>query len=148
MGTRADYYIKSKNNKLKWIGSTGWDGYPEGMELSLLRSNSLEVFQSEFKKHIETRDDFTSPKDGWPWPWDDSRTTDYAYIFDVNEGKVSVSCFNSGLFDPLKYRKCKDNGKYKLINNAINKIIFPNMKVKRNAISLDSKKSGLIVIGG
>jgi hypothetical protein len=33
------------------------------------------------------------PADGWPWPWENSQTTDFAYAFDG--GKVWVSCFGS-----------------------------------------------------
>ncbi|MFH1835312.1 MAG: hypothetical protein ABH851_03885 [Methanobacteriota archaeon] len=30
----------------------------------------------------------TSPEQGWPWPWEDSGTTDYAYAFEA--GKVTT----------------------------------------------------------
>jgi len=31
---------------------------------------------------IRSRSDGTKPEQGWPWPWDDSHTTDCAYAFD------------------------------------------------------------------
>jgi hypothetical protein len=40
---------------------------------------------------IASRSDGTLPEQGWPWPWEDSCTTNYAYAFD--DGKIWVSCF-------------------------------------------------------
>lgn len=34
--------------------------------------------------------DATYPKDGWPWPWEDSNTTDYAYAFDAGYSWINV----------------------------------------------------------
>src|SRR5690606_33999204 len=39
-------------------------------------------FLAALRSYFESRDDVTLPDDGWPWPWDDSTTTDRAYVFD------------------------------------------------------------------
>jgi hypothetical protein len=38
----------------------------------------------------------------WPWPWADSRLTDYSYIFHVCTGKVLMSASGGRLVDPIK----------------------------------------------
>jgi hypothetical protein len=41
------------------------------------------------------RDNGPSPPEvGWPWPWEDSNTTDYAYAWD--EGRVWITYFGHG----------------------------------------------------
>ncbi len=83
MGTRADFYIKKRTKLVKedWIGSIAWDGYPEGIPGELLKATDEKTFTKEFKKFIKEREDFTSPEEGWPWPWDSSGITDYFYVF-------------------------------------------------------------------
>lgn len=83
MGTRADFYVK-KNRQLKqgdWIRSIAWDGYPEGIPDAIKKATTEEQFLKEFRKFINDRNDFSSTIDGWPWPWDDTGTTDYGYVF-------------------------------------------------------------------
>jgi hypothetical protein len=99
MGTRADFYVK-KEKQLEWIASIAWDGYPNGIDKPVLKSKTEKTFRSNLQRFLNKRTDVTYPKDGWPWPWNDSRITDYAYIFEKD--KVQCSCFGSILFDPLK----------------------------------------------
>ncbi len=51
MGTRSDYYI-IENNKIEFIGSYGWDGYPEGnpSEIELHKSKTREEFIENVNK--------------------------------------------------------------------------------------------------
>ena len=94
MGTRADFYIK-KGEKLKqkdWVGSIGWDGFPRGIPTSIRKAKSEKEFREAVKKFAETRDDFTHPSEGWPWPWNNSGITDYGYIFE--NGKVRHRSFD------------------------------------------------------
>jgi hypothetical protein len=123
MGTRADFYIK-ENKELKWMGSVGWDGYEwaEEKDCALMQAKTEKDFMAELKE-ISKRDDFTAVKDGWPWPWDDSNTTDYAYIF-TGEG-VDVYSFG----EP---------------KNGSPKINFPDMK---HIQKVDfGARSGLMII--
>ena len=134
MGTRADFYIR-KDNQMEWLGSIGWDGYPEGIEEAVISAKNEDDFRyalSEFFK----RDDVTLPEHGWPWPWDDSKTTDYSYIFE--NGKVMASCFGSPLFDPLSEYDEGEDCVQKMDN------YFPDMKnIKKLTLG---KRSGLIVV--
>lgn len=43
MGTRADFYVR-QDNQMKWLGSKGYDGYPDGIkEINLLETTIDEV---------------------------------------------------------------------------------------------------------
>lgn len=97
MGTRADFY-KGIGKGALWLGSIAWDGYPEGIDKELLEATTEEAFESALASFAESRfdeetesSDWTKPSYGWPWPWKDSQTTDFAYCF--NDGKVEVFCF-------------------------------------------------------
>jgi hypothetical protein len=120
MGTRADFYIKaSKELEAKdWIGSIAWDGYPSGIPKEIKESKTPNEFKQSVEKFAKERDDFTYPKDGWPWPWNDSGLTDYAYVFDCKSKKVRW-----------------------------NKDEWPDMSSIKNVV-LFGKKSGLVVIQG
>jgi hypothetical protein len=95
MGTRADFYI-GKGKGAAWLGSIGMDGSPDAVagDMSFSAKTTIsgeddwvESVAAVFQSHEE----HTVPEMGWPWPWDDSNTTDYAYTFD--QGQVWVSCF-------------------------------------------------------
>jgi len=132
MGTRADFYV-GRGEKAEWLGSIAWDGYPGGIDPKLLKSESEEDYRNNLKEFFAEREDGTLPEDGWPWPWEDSRTTDYAYAFD---DKVWASCFGNEWFDPLK-----DEPEHKEVKEAK----FPNMKSIQN-VTL-GKRSGVIILG-
>ena len=111
------------------------DGYPSGMPDDLLRATTEDEFCLALSVEATKRDDFTSPEMGWPWPWENSHTTDYAYALD--EGKVWASCFGHSWFDPLE-DKPEDDEKGKTT-------VFPNMT--GCSATPGSKRSGIIVIG-
>lgn len=88
MGTRADFYI-GRGQNAEWLGSVAYDGYEWNDETSvLMRSRTVEEFREAVAAIKLNRADFTDPCEGWPWPWDDSNTTDYAYVFD--DGAVTI----------------------------------------------------------
>lgn len=93
MGTRADFYVKD-HDSITWIGSVAWDGYQwaEDSSCDLMSAKTKDEFMAAINKDIAARDDFTSPEMGWPWPWDDSGTTDFAYLFSND----SVTSWNFG----------------------------------------------------
>lgn len=133
MGTRADFYV-GRGKEAEWIGSIAWDGYPDGVDELMLRSITEDMYRKRVQSFLESRDDATFPEMGWPWPWDDSRTTDYAYAFDG--GGVYASGFGGGWFlatskesDPKTTSKTAE---------------FPDMSDRKN-ISF-GKNSGLITI--
>ena len=90
MGTRADFYV-GRGEQAEWLGSIGWDGYPSGIPDTVLNAHHEAAYRAAVAAFFATRDDVTLPEQGWPWPWNDSRITDYAYAFD--EGGVYYSYF-------------------------------------------------------
>lgn len=118
MGTRADFYI-GRGPDAEWLGSVAWDGYEwEAEDSDLMSAKTTDEFRAAVAAIEAERDDFTTPAEGWPWPWDDSNTTDYAYVF--HDGAVTIP---SGSVDWL-----------------------PNMAARKNVQW--GKKSGLVVAGG
>ena len=96
MGTRADFYIKSKKllQQGDWIGSIAWDGYPSAIPINIKKAKTELDFRMAIKRFFKKRDDVTLPKDGWPWPWNDSGTTDYTYTFNIKTKKVTWKSFD------------------------------------------------------
>ena len=135
MGTRADFYIGNPEQNPEWIGSIAYDGYPCGVPGHLLISVNQEVYRELFRRFCDGRDDVTLPEQGWPWPWKNSQTTDYAYcLFD---GKVHAYSFGHGPFNPLG--SYEENYEMSL---PLRK--FPNMAAVRRVTW--GRRSGLMVI--
>lgn len=132
MGTRADFYV-GKGTEAEWLGSIAWDGYPGGIDDYVLDSQDEKRFRTNVDTFLSQREDATYPKDGWPWPWEDSRTTDYAYCF--FDEKVWASCFGNEWFDPRK-----EEPDHEYIRKQ-ERLIFPNMESKQN-VTL-GKRSGV-----
>jgi hypothetical protein len=135
MGTRADFYI-GRGKNATWLGSTAWDGYPSGVDVGILEATTDDVYRELVHEHIKNRDDGTLPEHGWPWPWNDSRTTDYSYAFD--EGKVWASCFGREWQEASKWN---EQG----YDTQGEKVEFPDMTALKNVQF--GKKSGLIILG-
>jgi len=136
MGTRADFYIR-KEESMEYMGSIAWDGYE--IDEYVLESKTEEDFRTNIQKFLSERDDSSTPAEhGWPWPWNDSRTTDYSYVFMA--GKVWGSNWGYPLFDPLKPESEEDEQEddQKLEN------FWPDMSPYKR-VRMD-KGSGLIVI--
>lgn len=89
MGTRADFYTRSTKGKLRYIGSIAWDGDPNNIPSYVLGAGNAAAFcHGVYKWFKHDRDDATTPKQGYPWPWSTSVLTDYTYVFDTRSGKV------------------------------------------------------------
>jgi hypothetical protein len=115
MGTRADFYI-GRGLTAEWIGSIAWDGYPSGIPDSIKQAKTEQEMRDAVTAFLGDREDRTLPADGWPWPWENSQTTDYAYAFDG--GLVLASCFGYAWFDPLTEEHDRDRGE---------RAVFPDM---------------------
>lgn len=89
MGTRADFYIGT-GETAEWLGSIAYDGYPDGLPEDVIKASTEEGFRAEVAE-LAKESHWTSPEQGWPWPWNDSHTTDWAYAF--KDGVVLQSCF-------------------------------------------------------
>lgn len=134
MGTRADFYV-GRGLEAAWLGSIAWDGNPGGIDDAVLKAADEATYRTAAEAFIKARDDGTTPDMGWPWPWDDSQTTDYAYAFD--DGKVYGSCFGHEWFDPL----AKEPPEHSDAKTAV----FPNMKDVANVTY--GKRSGFLIFG-
>lgn len=83
MGTRCDFYVMDKKNKLNWVGSYGWDGYPDGNPkgMKLHKVTTEEDYKKKVITFLEDSEGYITGRDGWPWPWDNSGTSDHYYFF-------------------------------------------------------------------
>ena len=142
MGTRADFYV-GRGEKAEWIGSIAWDGYPSGFgdedRADPKKCKAEDAYRQAVAAELSARDDSTLPGDGWPWPWEDSATTDYAYAFD--DGQVWGSCFGGEWFkvNEPEPEDSEDGPRKKTA-------VFPNMKEHKKVTF--GKRSGLLIIGG
>ena len=138
MGTRADFYV-GRGLGAKWLGSIAWDGYEVSDEI--LKAKTEADFNTALAAFLGGRGDATYPKNGWPWPWEDSNTTDYSYAFD--DGRTWITSFGHGWFKTFKAlnaaaEKSGGNGP---------KVVFPNMKTDKYAKPNDPR-SGIMMLGG
>lgn len=134
MGTRADFYV-GRGEQAEWLGSIAWDGHPESQPSRLLYATTERQFRAEVEIYLSERDDATNPEQGWPWPWDDSHTTDYSHAFEDN--KVWATCFGYFWFDPL--------GEYPDRDDETKHTVFPDMSARKN-VQRSGPGSGLIVV--
>ena len=130
MGTRADFYV-GKGKDAEWLGSTAFDGYywADCADSIIMQAASADVFRVAVNAMLRERDDATTPEQGWPWPWSDSHTTDFAYCF--ADGKVTAYCFGK------EYQKDADAGP---------RGEFPDMSDRKNVTF--GHRSGMIIVGG
>ncbi|AKQ59706.1 hypothetical protein ACR55_01836 [Bordetella hinzii] len=140
MGTRADFYV-GRGDKAEWLGSVAWDGYPDGFERDgLLNASTEQQFREAVADELASRLDGTTPEMGWPWPWEDSHTTDYAYAFDF--GKVYGSC-GDHWFDAHAVSTGAGDDETAADDTPVK---YPNMTAIQN-VDFGSR-SGVIFIGG
>lgn len=144
MGTRVDFYV-GRGEHAEWLGSYPFDGYPHGVF-----GDAAEMFAAPSPTEIEWRqwvarfleaepDKATTPDMGWPWPWEDSRTTDYAYAWE--DGTIYGSSFGHSWFriDPEHENWGKPD------DETPKDAVFPDMSA-RQAVTY-GPRSGVIVVG-
>lgn len=141
MGTRADFYV-GRGADAEWIGSIGWDGYPDGVAESVLSATTPDEFRAAVEVFFAARRDATRPADGWPWPWPNSHTTDYAYAID--DGRVHASCFGYEWFDPKAERSDDECDESRSKGKVT---VFPDMSAGAQRERLGAH-SGVIAITG
>jgi len=129
MGTRADFYI-GYGKDAEWIGSIPWDGYPDGAPSSVVKATTEAEFRASVQQCFQENGPASTPETGWPWPWNDSHTTDFAYCFEGSQ--VRVFCFGSAYLGPDDDRG--EPGE------------FPDMTDRQNVTY--GPRSGLIVVRG
>ena len=84
------------------------------------------------------RDDVSRPADGWPWPWDDSWTSDYAYTW--ADGRTVWTVGDHGWTD-----KEPENDEEYATYRVPAPFDLPDMTAQKK-VTL-GPRSGLIVIG-
>lgn len=139
MGTRADFYVGRDPATMEWLGSIAWDGYPDGLPSGVRRASVEKTYRAAVAKMLAGRDDATLPEQGWPWPWANSQTTDYAYAFDG--GKVWASCFACDWFGARRNGHPDEENE----EHEYDKVKFPDM-TDRKKVTL-GKRSGILLIG-
>lgn len=123
MGTRADFYV-GRGETAEWIGSISWDGY----------RTAVAAFLAE-------RDDATLPIELWPWPWENSQTTDYAYAWD--DRKVYGAGFGYSWWEvDLTAENCGEPEEAA----PAQKVAFPDMSSRKGDINHIMSRSGMIVV--
>lgn len=135
MGTRADFYV-GRGPQAQWLGSIAYDGYPDGQPESVIGAASEDDFKTRVASLLATVDDATLPADGWPWPWNDSGTTDYAYAFD--DGVVWASRFGGAWF------KATELAPEDVSGTTRKAAVFPDMKVRKSVAEPGTMRSGVM----
>jgi hypothetical protein len=97
MGTRADFYV-GRGEHSEWLGSVGYDGYPESIPNTIFDARKEEEFRTRVVEFLSQQESSTFPSDGWPWPWQSSHLTDFVYAFE--NIRVFASHFATEWFDP------------------------------------------------
>lgn len=134
MGTRADFYI-GRGEKAEWLGSLCYDGYPNGVPEDVLRNSHTEQeWRANVAKLLAGEESATIPEQGWPWPWEDSRTTDYAYAWD--DGTPWISSYGHAWYRADSPDPDQDEDE--------RTAVFPNMK-NRQKVAF-GKRSGFLIL--
>lgn len=141
MGTRADFYV-GRGPSAEWLGSIAWDGHPE-TRLPQLDGSSEQAYRASVEAILAKEDHATRPADGWPWPWEDSRTTDYAYAFDA--GEVWTACFGYRWRDRVVSLRPLTDEEEAEDDSRGKQCAFPNMKDRQNVAW--GQRSGILVFG-
>lgn len=107
MGTRADFYVE-KYDRLMWVGSLFKNGEPTKIPTEILIQVNASMYEELVVELLEEKDSaIRSNGDLWPWPWEDSRMTDYVYIFQGGN-VVAYSRTTGKVFDPVKIKQGDD----------------------------------------
>lgn len=142
MGTRADFYIR-RTNDAEWLGSVAMDGYPEGIAPAILDAKKEMEYRQAVSNFLDETSHATMPEQGWPWPWTDSNTSDYAYAWD------------NGVWYTIGYQPTRwwlhadgelpydDVEKYEAALEGLQVTDFPNMEHMQNVTR--GHRSGLVL---
>lgn len=133
MGTRADFYV-GRGVDAEWLGSIAFDGDPDE-RLPQLKATDEAEFRACVENILCAENHATRPEQGWPWPWNDSDLTDYAYAWD--EGQVWTAVFSRWWTNPSAAEEQ---------DRAAAPAVFPDMKDRKNVTF--GSRSGVIILGG
>ena len=129
--TRGDFYI-GQGPESNWIGSITHDAFPINIPLDILICVNPIMYEELVVAFIEKMDGVIKTNgEGWIWPWEDSRLTDYSYIFEPTVDKVLASYFGGELFDPIVIVQGED---------MINAYVGFGPPILRNMVKGDSEE--------
>lgn len=137
MGTRADFYA-GKGKDAEWLGSIAWDG--SDISRGIDRAKDEKAFRRAVKRFLKSRDDATFTEQGWPWPWNDSGTTDCSYWFFGDRVWHEID----KRYVPRDAAVPADEADERKWLKQFERIDFPDMSARKNVTM--GKRSGLIVI--
>lgn len=145
MGTRADFYV-GDGESAEWLGSVAFDGYPSGIPKGILTAPNEQAYRNAVGRLLNSCSHATKPKQGWPWPWDDSLTSDYAYswrndgvYYTIGYPVVRWWKYGGGRDEPDEEMENYDE-----IMHGLDKVSLPDMSARRN-VAL-GRRSGLIIL--
>lgn len=142
MGTRADFYDK-QGVDAEWLGSIAMDGYPDGVfgdaPYLFTEPVSAEEWRTWVAEFLANDKYATLPEQGWPWPWENSQTSDYAYA--LHDGRVTGCSFGYSWFVVDPEAECYGEPDEEAPDE---KEPFPDMSSRMNVTY--GPRSGLIVL--
>lgn len=103
MSTRADFYVK-RGDEMEWCGSIQWSGNETAVPASVTQAVSELDFKEALESMFKNRSDAVKPPERWPWIWESSKLTDFAYIMREDKGGVFISRFNKPAYTIYQYR--------------------------------------------
>ncbi len=139
MATRGDFYV-GRGPHAEWLGSIAFDAYPSDSDLQAVIAADSESAYRAAVGALAVRDDFTRPEQGWPWPWNDSSTTDVAYAFD--EGRVWF-CWSRWL--DARVWGHRDPDEVSAAEHGLPEPVFPNMS-RRRRLALGTPRDSAMLI--
>jgi len=129
MANKADFYV-GRGPDAEWLGSVGWDGLPDGIPPAIRSATTEDDYRAEVAQFLDRRGDAVLPEQGWPWTWDDSSGTNYAYAMD--KGRVWASCYGSSWWKAKNKEPDHTTLRRKVAR-------FPDMALRRK---MDANKAG------
>lgn len=111
MGTRADFYIGIREPK--WIGSLYKDADPWNVPCKILIQKNVIMYEETVIEYLMMKQGAVESSGSfWPWPWEDSKLTDYSYFFANQSGSVyAYSMREKIMFYPLLIMQGEDLNK-------------------------------------
>lgn len=143
MGIRADFYV-GRDGKAKWLGSIGYNGSPQGIPNEILNATSEDGFRANVENFLKEMDYSTKPEQGWPWPWNNSDTSDYAYAWDNGVWYTTGYPINKWWKHSEGPEPDEDDDNYEEVMSKLENTNFPDMTDLQN-VSF-GKNSGLVIV--
>lgn len=95
----VDFYVILANGRVMWIRSA--QCHSEQIPATVLKATNLELFTSAVNVFVETaKVGKVVEGGGWPWVWESSKGSDFAYFFSEARGRVLCAKFGETIFDP------------------------------------------------